>query len=66
MLDPSRPVCGLTETTVIAVSFPKQTILPKANVSLGKVAELAGNSATYFVHPWAVLTSHEPVVQRIE
>jgi len=51
---------------VVPVSLPKQAILPKANIRLGKAAEFSGNSATFLVHPWTVLTFHEPVRQMIE
>jgi Thoeris protein ThsB, TIR-like domain len=40
--------------------------LPKANIRLWKVAKIFHFLATFQVHPWTILTFHEPVPRRID
>jgi hypothetical protein len=56
----------LTKPAIIAVRLPEEPALPEAHIGLRKMAEFIRNSAIFFVHPWTVLSSHEPMLSSIE
>jgi hypothetical protein len=44
----------------------RETVLLESGIVLWKVAKLTDFLATFQVHPWTDLTSHEPVRQKTE
>jgi hypothetical protein len=46
--------------------LPENCSLPETDIGFWKVAKIFHFLATFFVHPWTVLTFHEPVPQMIE
>ena len=47
-------------------SQAEKAVLPEANIVFGKWQKIFHFLATFQVHPWTVLTFHEPVPRRID
>jgi hypothetical protein len=48
------------------VGLPENGALPEPDIGFWKVAKIFHFLATFQVHPWTILTFHEPVPQMIE
>jgi hypothetical protein len=64
-LDPSVPFLGQSTLTIYDVRLPENGALPESDIGFWKVAKIFHFLATFFVHPWTLLTFHEPVPQMI-
>jgi hypothetical protein len=65
-LDPSVPLFSQSTLAVDNVRLAEDGGLPKANIRLWKVAKIFHFLATFQVHPWTILTFHEPVPRRVD
>ncbi len=65
-LNSSVPLFSQSTLAVDNVRLAKDGGLPKANIGLWKVAKIFHFLATFQVHPWTVLTFHDPVLQMME
>jgi hypothetical protein len=65
-LDSSLPLFSKSTLAVDNVRLAEDGGLPKANIRLWKVAKIFHFLATFQVHPWTVLTFHDPVLQMME
>jgi len=65
-LDPSVPFLGQSTFTIYYVRLRENGALAETHIGFWKVAKIFHFLATFLVHPWTVLTLHEPVPQMIE
>jgi hypothetical protein len=65
-LDPGVPLFSQSTLAVDNVRLTEDGGLPKANIRLWKAAKIFHFLATFQVHPWTILTFHEPMILRID